>query len=183
MVIIDKPGQSQIGPVKQPVSSVRIFLAFALCMSIYIVLDSLLKNEGFVLPIIAILAVGETAYLLSQYQASKKLQAMCEGAWFLVLLSIFLGIYRNSLMHHRVFTYATILYRPYATSYCNLRLALIIGLSTMAIVLPVTCGIVTNDEISDLLAMLYLLLVLSLWAFCSKPGAAIFGFEKDPSNN
>jgi tryptophan-rich sensory protein len=81
-----------------------------------------------------------------------------------------------------MFFFATALYRPYYTNYCNLRLALIVGLSNMALVLPVTCGLVTNPELSDLLAVPYLLLVASLWVFCSKLGADILGFERESSD-
>ena len=150
-------------------------------MSLYIFL-SLVKNDALLRAVMALAAVGEAVYLLRMYRTSKKFQAISEGAWFVIMISIFLGRPRISLVDHQVFALATIFYRPYYTNYCNLRLALIIGLVNMALVLPITCGAVTDPGLSDLLAVPYLLLVASLWAFCSKPGASILGFERESSN-
>ena len=140
------------------------------------------KNEKILFVAMGLITILELVNLLRMYSASKKFQAISEGAWFVIMLSIFLGPYRLSLMDHQVFTLATIFYRPYYTNYCNLRLALIVGLSNMAVVLPVTCGVVTNPVLCDLLAVPYLLLVASLWIFCSKPGADILGFERESSD-
>src|ERR1035438_3186194 len=159
-------GESQSDTGKRPVSNLRILLAFTVCMSIYIFIR-LVKNEAILRAGLALMAVGETVILLRMYRAAKKFQAISEGAWFIIMLSIFLSPSSFDLMQHQVFTLATILYRPYYTNYCNLRLALIVGFVNMALVLPVTCGVVTNLDLADLLAVPYLLLVASLWVFCS----------------
>jgi len=166
---------------KKPVSNLRIFLGFVVCMSLGIFIY-FQKNEKVLLGAMVLVTILEFVNLLRMYNGLERFQAISEGAWFLVMLSIFLGPYRHSLMDHLVFTYATIFYRPYATNYCNPRLALGVGLMIMVAVLPVTCGIVTDTGLADLLAALYLLLVASLWAFCSKLGAKVFGFEQDSTN-
>jgi hypothetical protein len=170
-------GGSGIETGIRPASNLRILFVFLVCMLLGIFLY-FEKNEKILVVAMGLITILELVNLLRMYSASKKFQAISEGAWFIIMLSIFVGPYRLSLMDHQVFTLATILYRPYYTNYCNLRLALIVGLSNMALVLPVTCGLVTDPGLSELLAVPYVLLVASLWVFCSELGADILGFER-----
>ena len=161
---------------KKRVSMVRVLVVVAVAMSLY-AFGRLSNSDSVMFVLLLLAAVLETVHLIGKYRKSTRLYVGCEAAYFIVLLSIFLGPYRNSLSDHIAFFIATVFYQPYYTLYCNRRLAFAIGLLIMAVVLPVTCGIVADAGFADLLAATYALLVVSLWAFCSKLGAMVFGFS------
>jgi hypothetical protein len=68
--------------------------------------------------------------------------------------------------------FTTILYRPGYMQHGNRRLAFFLGVAIAAMVLPVTLGIVTDPSLVQMSEIIYALLVLCLWLFCSRLGAA-----------
>ena len=136
-------------------------------------------NKSVIPVAILLLSILEALRLIQAFKESKKVEALSEAAYFIVLLSVFLGVYRSSLADHRMFMFATIFYRPNYTLYCNRRIALILGFLIMCSVLPITCGLVTKPDVVGLLSGLYALIVSALWALCSKPAAKVFGFEEN----
>ena len=103
------------------------------------------------------------------------LETACEASFFLVLFSVFLGVYRHAFASDRIFMFATAFYRPYFTLRCNRRLALIFCLLIVTVVLPIVFAIVTDPSYVRLLTIGYACLVASLWIFCSRLGSDLFG--------
>jgi hypothetical protein len=160
------------------VSALQAWLAVLAAMSIFAYVR--LSTNKAVMPMaILLLCILEVVQFVRAYRETRRLEAWCEVVYCVVLLSVFLGAYRHSIVDHRTFMFATVFYRPFYTRYCNRRLSLILCLLIMAAVCPVTCGIVTNSDFVDLLTALYALLVACLWLFCSKLGARAFGFEQN----
>lgn len=150
-----------------------IFLV-AICMSFYALL-MLSKNSTLIVVMILLLSVLELVSLLRMYKESTRSELGIELLYFVVLLSVFVGPFREHFANHRIFMFATILYRPYYTAYANRRIALVLGLLIVAVVLPITIGLVRVENTIDILAVAYAALVVALWVSCSKFATIAFG--------
>ena len=155
---------------KKPASLAKTLLMLVVGMSAYVYLS--LSTSKFIFPgLIIALSIMEVGRLIKGLRESRRVEALSELAYFLVLLSLFLGILRHSLDGHHAVLYITILYRPNYTLYWNQRLALGLGVLILAVTVPIMLGIVTHPDLVGLLTVLYGLLVAGLWLFCSKLGA------------
>ena len=159
---------------KKPASLAKTLLMLVVGMSAYVYLR--LSSSRLVFPgVLIALSILEVARLIKGFRESRRLEALCELAYFLVLFSFFLGILRHSLDGQYAVLYITILYRPNYTLYWHQRLALGLGVLIVAVTLPIMLGIVTNPDLVGLLTVLYGLSVAGLWVFCSKLAAWAFG--------
>jgi uncharacterized membrane protein YiaA len=164
------------GRANTKASALWAWLALLVGISIYAYVR--LSTNKAVMPMaIVLLCVLEVAQFARAYKESKKVEAWTDAASVLVLLLVCVGVYRHSIATHPTFIFATVFYRPFYTRYCHRRLALVLALLIICAVLPAICGIVRDPDSISVLAALYALLVATLWVFCSKLGATIFGFE------
>jgi len=159
---------------KKQASLAKKLLMLLVGMSAFVYLR--LSSSKFVFPgLLIALSIMEVARLINGFRESRKLEALCELAYFLVLFSFLLGAVRHFLDGHYAVAYITILYRPNYTLYRNQRLALGLGVLIVPVTLPIMLGIVSDPGLVGLLTGLYGFLVACLWMFCSKPGAWVFG--------
>ena len=114
---------------------------------------------------------------IRSYRSSRKIVAWTNTASAVVVLLALWGVYRQTITAHNTFLFATIFYRPYFTRYCNRRLVIVLTALIVTTALLATSEIITDSDLLGLLAGFYGLLVAALWAFCSKFGATVFGFE------
>ena len=155
---------------KKPASLAKRLLILAVVMSAYVYLR--LSTSRLVFPgVVIALSIAEVVLLIKAFRESRRLEALSELAYFLVLFSFLFGILRHYLDGQYAVLYITILYRPYYTLYRNQRLALGLGALILAVTVPIMLGIVTDPDLLGLLTALYGLLVAGLWLFCSKLGA------------
>jgi hypothetical protein len=157
--------------------TLKVVLLLSVGMSIFAYV-ALSNNPRVLAAAFLAFIVLEIVQLLSWSRRGEILHVACEVAYFLVLTTAVVGLYHKTMAKDFIFLQATIFYRPYYTFRRNRRLALVLGVLILIVALPITLGIVTDRESVRVLSVLYLLLVASLWAFCSKLGARFFGFDE-----
>jgi hypothetical protein len=149
----------------------RVAVAFAIVMSIFVYMR--LASEGFILALLLIV-VGGVLQVVGRWKSSSRMDIAFDAVSTVVLVSVILHVYHRSLTTYVVLFFTTIFYRPGYLHHGNRRLALIVSLVIAGVVLPVTCGFVSDPSLVQVASGLYALLVLSLWIFCSKFGAGLF---------
>jgi hypothetical protein len=172
---IDSTANDESRP-KRKVSTLGGWLTVLAAMSVYAFLSLLPTKIGLRLTV-ALLYVLTVVEFIRSYRSSRKIVAWTNTASAVVALLALWGAYRHTITAHNTFLFATVLYRPYFTRYCNRRLMIVVTGLIVATILLGTCGIVTNSDLLGLLGAFYALMVATLWAFCSKFGATVFGFE------
>jgi hypothetical protein len=162
---------------KRPVSLLKTLLILVIGMSVFAY--GMLSTSKTVFVVFTIgISIFEVSRLVQGLKESKTLETLCEAAYFVVIITFLLGAYRGLLAFNPTLMFTTALYRPNFTLYRNRRLALALGLAIMVVTLPINLGIVTDPDAVQALTVLYALMVASLWVFCSRLGAKLFGFEE-----
>ncbi len=168
----DQPWQ-QTTPKDRP--SILYAVFFVVTWGTLYAYASLSKKPVVFPAIILLFAVLEFFHAARIYKEPTPMHLACELAYFAVLFSISIGVYRNSLPSGWLIVFATIFYRPFFTTYRNLRIAFALGLVIAFLVLPLAWGLVKNPEMVLLLSIGYAASVAALWLFCSKLSSRVFG--------
>lgn len=164
----------RIWPVDSEGREFRSFSDIALLCLILIIAMSLyaflrLSHNPMVFRVsIGLLVILEAVKLWFASRESTRTEVAIEAAFFVVLISIVLGPITR---YEYAFLFSTILYRPDYLRHGNRVMALTLSLLIAAVVLPITCGLVTDRSSLNLLSWLYASFVFCFWLTCSKLGA------------